>query len=714
MIEYARYSLLMIPIASAIAVLFGFKWMADIRRGRQVLNDSILALSTYLKSSLSVFLKRQLMLTGAAALMMMLITFVLQYFQMNHALLIYFIFWGVLWATVIGCIVLSRSSMVVAHFLQQALQDPEGWKKNTYKFGWLLVLIFFGFLTFNLGIALRAVEYVTTHNIFGMSGRIMGYAHLVGIWGEDVLNNPVFETMRHREITLILLAYSFGVLVQTFLVKMTTQTMSKSSQLASEHLEYQYPGLGADDLRSPLSMAHHISEYAYRIWGHLSSMINVYLLVLLSALSVSFVAYKTSDAIENNLISFPMTVCTLGLLGGALASCFYTESLLKQWGISSAVIAFFSWVAWVMGSVPFYAVAIVWITLCVGILLYRIQQREPQMEGLVAQHLSHLIKTWVSFFVILSWMGVVFYIAHGPEHILTGMAGIALGASTLSALGMVNIAASLRHNFVKLTLANARILRVEEEMPESIQPFLVQLRKNKESGTFNRVILITLSALALFFVFLESTRYWILEAGPAVLEHLRISFEHLTHLPLSDSHCAVLLSHISFSEIDFLLGISPTRILFLLGVFCSVFVATGVGILWVYRVAKIEKQAVLAAVEQLEKSPEIIEGQVLPSYQEPIQKMTSQAFRASFVFGILLSLLVPLIGRIIGFGGLTGLLMGMIFLTLLTGLFTCVRGSEGEDCKEALAHDLIGLATQALLLFAFLFGAELVRLGCGF
>lgn len=714
-IENVRFWLLIVPFAAILSFCLGVFHLLKVRSEREPLQESILALSSYLQGSLKIFLKRQSFLIGISIGIIIVITALLRALGVSHIMLTHFIVWGILWSSVLGYFILSRSSTATGNFLQQSLKNPEGWEKNVSRFGWTLTLLPLGLLTFSLCMSLNFIHHATTHNWLGMGTRIMGQTSLIGVWSAEILHHPLFEKARRQEINLILAAYCFGALIQTFLVKITTMTMSKSTQLSSKHVEFNYPGLGSDDLRSPLSLAHHISDYANQIWGAMSYMINTYLIVLLSASAIAIMAFQEEPlASTRTFLTLPMLITAFGLLGGCITSFFYRSSLFKQLCISASVIASLSGIGCLIEVIPLYLFGIIVLSLGTGLGLFFLHHHNQNQETHLLQQVARLTNTWLSLMLILGWMGLTVTLCDGVAHVLLGLYGIAIGGVSLLGLWLVYTAYSHRNTFIHLTITNANILHAQEGLPEEVLTTVEQANSHNGPIILLKTLLISISCLMLFFIFLAAIPHWIEKIiSPSLVEQLRNNYVSLTNHLISESEIRDLLAHISFSGSAFLLGISPTRPLFLFGLFGSLSVVLGLGIFWIRAITRTDNKLFNQAIVQLEENPLILEGQVLPSYQESIQSVTNASFKTSFFLGGMLCLVVPLSVLLIGLRGLAGLLLGMIFLTLFTGLYAYNSCQVQDDSKEELTFTLTGLATQTMLLFAFLFGAGLLRFGCG-
>ena len=653
---------LILPILCLASGLIGWFHYSQFNKESPLLHDSIAALCSYTKESLVVFFKKQFLFIGCTLVALVGASLFMQVLNVHHTLLTGLIVWGVLWSCVLGFLSLRKSASLSGSLLQLYLTQKDSGDRNIARLSWAFTLIPLALLLFDLWLWIMLIFAALHHNWLGLD-----MAHAASGFME-------------HEVSLVLLAYCFGALIQTFLVRMTTQTMQYSAQRATHDLAFNYPGLAGYDLRSPLSMSSHMSAFAHHIWGQLSRITNLVLLVLLSALVIAVTAFREDPGSYGNfLMKLPLLLFGIALIGAGISSLFQKASLRLQVYITSAVIGLGAIGIYLMGILPAYLLCIALVSIGLGLLLVSVHTKGTAASHDLTGILAATRRTWLTLFFVIIWIGFTFLFANGHSHILLGLHGLAFGALTLLSVGLPLIAGSFKQSWAQLCHKKAKLL--DSSTPE------IDTSESSRSSLF-RTVLTTISCLVLFFVFLDSIPHW------------------MTQFP-----APLGTRPLTFMEIDFALGIAPTNIIFILGFFLSIagFLATIQ--YWLRTVKRIEEQNKTEAQEQLDRNPDLLEGLTLPSYKESITTLTRHSFKASIGMAAFLVIQVLVVGICLGVAGLSGLVFGMIFLTLLLGVGSHLFSFVSSEKTLSMAYSIVALSTQTLILLSILFGALLLHFG---
>lgn len=694
---------LVLPLFCIIAISVGLFHVWQIKREEGPLHESISALSSYLRESVFVFLKRQLFLIGVTVGLLLLGSVGLQMLDLHRNLFMVLIMWGVFWSGVIGYFAIRKSTQITGDFLQQGLENIPRWQVNVTRMGWALTLIPLGILTLLLWVWMAMFQILVCFNIFHTADRLMHMSGLSGPWSMAMLKNPAFQQMHQTEMGIILLVFCFGPLIQAFLVRLTTQMMRYTTSATCKRLDYFYPGMGGDDLRSPVSMAHHIGDYAYHVWGQISGMINTYLTVILSATVIAIAAMREGGAVSNvHGVKLPFLLVCFGLFAAALVSLFPRLALFKKIGISSVIVVGLSAVGVLLNVIPLH---VFWgIVMSSGLAcgMFYLKSQKERLMSTEATDFRGLMSVWLVVSMILGWFWLMFTLFHGNVHVLVGLYGIALGVVTFMGVTLPYIAFSHSNAFVHITMNNARILQVEGVLFDNLQVCIEDLRRYAPVTLIYQTVLMTFSGLLLFFTFFDMLPYWLQR-----IQHIGIQ-SHVAHaLAVANE------DHLNFEHIVSMLGIAPTEGSFLVGLFLSFWVVLALGVFWTWVAGRIEAKLFAKADEQLQKTPAILEGQVLPSYAESVEIVTTRAYQSSFGLLLLLCIGTLVAGVCLGLGGLAGLFLGMLVCTAIAGLYAFYYAQSQEHQVSELGYSVIALASQAILLFATLFGVIILHFGYG-
>ena len=694
---------LVMPLFCVVAIGVGLSHAWRIKREEGALHESISALSSYLQESIFVFLKRQLFLIGVTVALLIMGSVGLQFLNLHESSFLILIVWGVLWSAIIGYFAIRKSTQITGDFLQQGLENTSRWQENVTRMGWALTLIPLGILTFLLWVWMSVFQLLVFFNIFHTGEHLMQVSGLSGPWSVSVLKDPVFQQMHHAEMGIILVAFCFGPLIQSFLVRLTTQIMRYSTGAACKRLDYFYPGMGGDDLRNPVSMAHHIGDYAYHVWGHISRMLHTYLTVIISATLIAIEAVREGTMISHpHMVKMPFLLACFGLFGAAIASLFPRISWLKKMGISSLMMIGLSGVGGLIDVMSLRVVmVIVGSSALAWLMVYLTSQKESQMST-DPHDFRSLMTVWGVVSLILGCFWAMFALSHGDIHVVDGLYVIALGLVTFMGVSLPYTAFSQSHAFVHITINNARILQVDGALADNIQAQIRDIRRYAPVTLIYQTVLMTFSGLLFFFVFLDMLPYWL-----QTIQQAGISSYGAQTLLLVDTNPR------SFENTVSLLGISPTNGAFLMGLFLAFWVVLGLGVFWTWISGRIEAQLFARADEQLRSTPAILEGQVLPSYVESVAAVTTHAYQSSF--GLLIGICMGTIGAgmWLGLGGLLGLFLGMLMCMGIAGLYAFYRAQSQDHPESELAYSVTALATQAMLLFAILFLEIILYFGYG-
>jgi hypothetical protein len=693
---------LLLPISCMVAIGTGIFHVFQIKRMQTPLHESVFALTSYLRESVLVFLKRQLLLIGVTVGLLALLSIGLQLLDLHRNSFMFLIIWGVAWSGVIGYFAIRKSTQITGDFLQQGLEDPKQWQDNVTRMGWALTLLPLGILTLLLWVWMSMFQILVYFNIGKTGENLMRMAGLSGAWSPELLKHPVVQQMHHAEMGIILLAFCFGPLIQAFLVRMTTQMMRHATGEACQRLAYFYPGAGSDDLRNPVSMAHHIGHYAYHVWGQLSGMVNTYLTVVLSAIAISVAALREDTLLHTyaHIPKLPFILACFGLLGAAVASMFPRASLSKHVGISGGILLFFALLGTYGKVIPPHLFGVMGSGILLAWGMFYLKGRMSGIPELNERsYFRGLVIVWIVISVILGWFWLVFTLSHGQTHVLVGISGIALAVMTFMAVTLPYLAFSHRHAFVHITMNNARILQVENTISDTLQTHVDAQRRYAPVHLMYQTTLMTWSGIVFFFVFFEMLPYWM---------------QKVTH-PTLQAHIAAVVpvsESLTFEHVVRMLGVTPTNGNFLLGLFLAFWVVLGLGAFWTSMVYLISSRLFQGADRQLQ-DPAILEGQALPSYVESVAMVTTRSYQSSFGLLLLLCLGTLGAGYVLGLGGLAGLFLGMLLCSGIAGIYAFYMSQWREHADSELAHGVIALAAQAIVLFAILFGVIVLYFGHG-
>jgi Na+/H+-translocating membrane pyrophosphatase len=696
------FFLVIVPLCCLSTIIIGIYHVLQIKTDQDPLHESIASLTGYLRDSLFVFLKRQLLLISVTVGALVLASLLLSKLHLHVNSLAGLITWGVGWSCVIGYIAIRKTTKITGDFLQQSLTDTPLWEENITRMGWAMTLLPLGILSLLLAIWLGVFQFILRSNIFQTGERLMHSAGISGPWRPDVLQNPAFQNMYQSELVIVLLAFCFGAMVQTFLVRITTQSMTHATDQACKHLSYLYPETDSDDLRNPICMAHHIGQYADQVWGKTSVMINSYLTVLLTSMAIMVAALReTPMTYEIAMVRAPFQIVCFGLLAASIASLLNHKTLFKQAQTGTLVISILSAISFGLGTLPIRALEGIVLSLLFTLLLFYLKEKKDLTTRASNSQLQGIWNTWRVMALTLGWLVALFMIYNKSTHVLIGLDGIALGIATFMAATLPYTAFLHRNTFVTIAISNARILHVAKDLTDKINDTLQTIQKHRPFTLLRQLILMTSSLLFLFFIFFETMPYWLQK-----ISHPRIT-EKLT--TLNQKNLAIT----TLSDLNTILGLSPTKAPFLMGLMLSILIVIGLGVFWSWRVSCNADKLFEQAEKQINEDERIMKGEHLPSYQASIEIATTSAYKSSFGLALAVGLGGLAVADILGFGGLGGLFMGMIFCTALSGIYAFCHAQWRDNPEPELSSTLIGLSTQAMLLFAILFSVFLLYVGHG-
>lgn len=693
---------IVLPLSCIVAIIVGFYHVCQIQTEKTPLHESISALSSYLRAALFVFLKRQLLLIVITVGFLVLGSFGLSKLNLHGPSLAALITWGVGWSCVMGYFAIRKSTQITGDLLQQSLTNTSLWEKNVTHMGWALTLMPLGILTFLLALWTGIFQMFIRFNIFHTGERLMRMAGIEGPWNIDIMSHPAFINMHQSELGIVLLAFCLGAMVQTFLVRVTTQTMCQATEHTCRRIDYFYPGTDADDLRNPISMAHHIGHYVDQVWGKISVMVNTYLTVLLTSTSIMIAALRESPTnYELSMVSGPFLVICCGLFSASMVSFWPQQTFFKQMRFAAMLMTTLTFIGVCVEMVPIRLFFCILLSLGFSVFLFFLKEKKdatPLSQNIL---FAGLWTTWRVVFLTMAWLVSLFAICNNDPHILLGLDGIAIGLVTFMGVTLSYTAFLHRNTFISITMSNARILHVDKELSEKIGDTINSIKKYKPFTLFSQTLLTTGSLLFLFFIFFETLPYWLQK-----IKHPKITEKLLL---MSEKHLAVF----NLKDIEHILDISPTKAPFLFGLFLSIWVVIGLGVFWVWRVSRIESKLFSQAETQLRADDRILKGEQLPSYQEGVQIATTAAYKSSFGLALIIGVGTLGITEVLGFGGLSGLFMGMIFCSALSGLYAFCSAQWHSNAEPELVASMIGLVTQAILIFAILFSVLLLYFGHG-
>ncbi|NDC83331.1 hypothetical protein EB093_06700 [bacterium] len=665
-------------IASIIAGIYHIRKITPLS---ETIDEPISALSTYIRDSTNVFIKRQGVLTAGAVVVLTVGSIIMSKLELHNKLFPILVSWGIVWSTIIGYGAIRISNRRIEMLLHQSINDPVGWRRNTQRLGWAITLIPLGILFFLLNLWMSGFQFALFSDTRFLGSQILH---------QSISNSNLLpEIAAHFHIKHIiqseaemLLTFCFGILIQTFLVKITTQSMRQSTHTVGQLVDEFFPGIGPSDLRNPASMAHQIALYADVIWGNLSVAIDRFLTAVLTSTIIMLMTLKaTHMPYSTAFIRIPFLVIALGLAAASWVSWTRSHASVPQQtlGVSliitiGAVISFFT------GVIPLgYLWCIVASVIFSGMVGLKFG------AGNDAQHRQYGYLLLVSI-VTLVWASISYKCCDSSQIVLLGMDGIGIGIVTVLATSIPRVAATFSRHFQEVTASQSEILghRQSIELPQS--------------SLISDVIINCISTLLLFMTFLSLLPYWISKVSHPVVTSIlqKYSSMHILEVGIHDIHNILYLS--------------PTSSPFLFGLFLSIALILGNYAYWEYHSQSIESKLYVESQNQLTESPAIIEGKELPKYETSIQRVTTHSFRRSFEFlGILAVLGLGIVG-LIGLGGITGALVGLMIITGFIGLVP--RGTS-ETAPIRVGYLEVQLTTKALLILTILFSVVMLNLGLG-
>jgi len=277
----------------------------------------------------------------------------------------------------------------------------------------------------------------------------------------------------------------------------------------------------------------------------------------------------------------------------------------------------------------------------------------------------------------------------------------------LLAVGLPLFATAHQASLQNLTRTVATTLGVENDMPER--------GTSKECiDGLHPTVLAAVSGWVWFFIFLDATPHWVAKIqNPVVIDRFATALNNLTHIPLTGDNKTYLIDHLSFTEIDLILGISPTNPFFGFGLIAAIIVGLAIGIIWMRAIRRITRRLVIDSKTQLEGGPDIQLGLMLPSYKEALHLVTRTSFWTSITIWAVLVMGTLGLGGVMGLGGLSGVLLGSIIVSMMIGIAQATDVKDDLRDEFGLATIMMTTATQTLLLFSILFGCVLLHFGGG-
>jgi len=673
-----------IPVLSMTSILTGFFHLRRLRPETDALHESVDAITSYLRDSTRVFLQRHLILVGMTVGILVAGSVVLSIVGLHVAMLPALIVWGVVWSSIIGYFAIRKSTQLSGDLLQQAIQSPDLCVQNSSRLGWAFTLIPLGILTLLLSYWLAIFHLIVRFNVFGAGARLMHRAGLNGAWTEATRSHIGFQNMAQSEAGVILLAFCFGIMIQTYLVKFTTQLMRHTTGEASSRINLAHPEVNADDLRNPLSLACHLSQYADEIWGQLSRMMNTCLTVVLAATAILLAAVRENPLLYDlGTIRLPFIITIFGLLALCVVSLLSLRTRSRQTACAAIVIGGLTALTTVFGLTSWTVFIQVGLTLAFVMALAFVQTQKERVASL-SQVMVTVTLTGI-------WGVGLFLCADVHPTLLNALAGISVGAVTLMSVTLPDVASDLKANLLRLTQSNARILQIDlsgmDDRPPAKLPY--------------SVIISTCSLIFLFFTFFNLVPYWL-----TTIHHPQIASKMSQ---IGDKHAS--LYHIG--DIERLIHISPTDGLFLIGILTSIWIILGMGAYVQRTQTNIELRLFHDADSQLVNGEAIMQGLRLPEYHRGVQSVTTDAFKTSFFVATAVWFVTLLIWVVLGVSGVIGLFVGLIVCSVIGGIYTWIVPKELAD-GATRGYFLVSLVTQAMLLFASLFGVVVLSCGMGF
>ncbi len=673
-----------LPLVCIASIVAGIWHITNVYKDTLTPDDSIDALSSFINESLLVFLKKQLVFIGITILGITIGSIGLQFLHLHHMMLSILIVWGVIWSTAIGVSTLLWTARLTGQWVQLGLSDPQKWQSQIRQIGWARTLIPMGILMLDLWIWITVLYESVHHNWLRIGTHLMESAGVTGAWSSTAMSVSTLQPVIDREISLIVLAYCFGSIIQTFLIVITTQTMITSSQRANEKIRLTYPDIRPSDLRNPASMATLVSEITTQTWGQISQMISLFLVVILSGIAIGVSAFREDGTtFGSHLMFLPLLLIGFGLVGGIVASLIPRPTTSQQISCTSLVMALLAGVATSFGIISLHYFIIVLGSIVLAGSLAILQTWTHSHPDFITGRLE---KFALGLGGIIAWMAFNFIVARGHAHILLGLNGMSVGAVTVMAVGLPFFSSSHTTSLKDLTMTYATVLGVDTDLTTASGNSASQAPSDHQTIALFTTILATVTTWIWFFIFLDATPHW-----------------------LAKIQNSVVSDRFAFSQIDLILGISPTNPFFGFGLIGSIGVGIGIGIIWMRSIRRITRRIVTDATTQLEGNPDIQLGLALPSYNEAIGLVTRASFMTSIsIFGALVISTFTL-GMTIGLGGLSGILLGSILLSLMIGIAQATDVKDDLRTEVRIANLMMMTTTQTLLLLSILFGSLVLQ-----
>jgi Na+/H+-translocating membrane pyrophosphatase len=697
-----------LPLVCIASIVTGIWHITHVYKGTLPPDDSIEALSSFIYESLLVFLKKQLIFIGITILAITIGSVGLQFLHLHHMMLSILIVWGVIWSTGMGVSTLLWTAQLTGKWVQLGLSDPQKWQAQIRQIGWARTLIPMGILMLDLWIWITVLYESVHHNWLRIGTHLMESAGVTGAWSASAMSVSTLQPVIDREISLIVLAYGFGSIIQTFLIGITTQTMMTSSQRANEKISLGYPDIRPSDLRNPASMATLVGEITTQTWGQISQMTALFLVVILSGIAIGVSAFREDGTtFGSHLMLLPLLLIGFGLVGGIVASLITRPTTSQQISCTSLVMALLAGVATSFGIISLHYLIIVLGSIVLAGCLAILQTWTHSHPDFITGRLE---KFALALGGIIAWMAFNFIVARGHAHVLLGLNGMSVGAVTVMAVGLPFFSSSHTTSLKGLAMTYATVLGVDTDLTKASRNSASHTPSDHQTTALFTTILGTVSTWIWFFIFLDATPHWLAKIqNSVVIDRFATALAALTHITLTGNSHKYLIDHLSFSEIDLILGISPTNPFFGFGLIGSIGVGIGIGIVWMRSIRRITRRIVTDANTQLEENPDIQLGLALPSYREAIGLVTRASFMTSIsIFGALVISTLTL-GMTIGLGGLSGILLGSILLSLMIGIAQATDVKDDLRTELRIANLMMMTATQTLLLFSILFGSLVLQ-----
>jgi K(+)-stimulated pyrophosphate-energized sodium pump len=700
----------LIPVASLAALFFAWYFYKTMMKSSEG-NDRMKEIAQYVREGAMAYLKRQYRVVTIVFVVLVVILTVLAYMGVQNPFVPIAFLTGGFFSGLCGYLGMKTATNASARTAQGASESLNKGLKVAFRSGAVMGLVVVGFGLLDIS----AWYLVLTKLVYTVENMRDGLSFL----GLQLVKAGTDESHKLIEITVIMLTFGMGASTQALFARVGGGIYTKAADVGADLVGKVEAGIPEDDPRNPATIADNVGDNVGDVAGMGADLYESYCGSILATAALGAAISVNADVAQTKVIA-PMIVAAIGIVlsiigifmvrtkESATQKNLLNALLLGTGGSSAlilvavAVMAYFGIITWgIFGSVV--AGLLAGVIIGQGTEYYTSDEYKPT-KGIAKQAkqgpattiidgmATGMYSTWIPVVTIVAGIIAAFGSAGGFSNFAEGVYGIGFAAvGMLSTLG-ITLATDAFGPIADNAGGNAEMSHLPKEVRERTDALDMLGNTTAATGKGFAIGSAALTALALLAAYMEEIKIWLkhqLTDGLLVVQN-GIQFVLNGTETAVEGAKQVIITNATLQDFSSFYDLSLFNPLLLSGIFLGAMMSFVFCAMTMKAVGRAAGAMVDEVRRQFKDIPGILEGTGKPEYAKCVAISTKGAQREMMVPALLAIVVPVVVGILLGFAGVVGLLVGGLTTGFTLAVMLNNAGGAWDNAKKYVEKGNLG------------------------